>query len=314
MERKCENIQRAIVQELNNIMVENQQVVVVNADIALLFKDGPDSISCPERVLDVGIAEQNMIGVASGLAYSGKTVFTTTIAEMAVARVTEQIRLDGCYPDLNINMFGQGRGFAYGVGGNSHIITEDVAMLRGIPNMTIIMPADAREARKVMHEALYRNGTKYIAISRGNTPNVYDEDYEFHIGKAVTMRDGTDVTIIAVGDMVAPALDAYEILKEKGIHARVLNMHTLKPLDEEAVRKAAKETGAILTVETHNIMGGLGSAVAEIVVENDLVPMKRMGAPDQFSKVGPMDQLIAHLGLDAEHIAQEAELLIQKKR
>lgn len=314
MERKCENIQRAIVQELNNIMVENQQVVVVNADIALLFKDGPDSISCPERVLDVGIAEQNMIGVASGLAYSGKTVFTTTIAEMAVARVTEQIRLDGCYPDLNINMFGQGRGFAYGIGGNSHIITEDVAMLRGIPNMTIIMPADAREARKVMHEALYRNGTKYIAISRGNTPNVYDEDYEFHIGKAVTMRDGTDVTIIAVGDMVAPALDAHEILKEKGIHARVLNMHTLKPLDEEAVRKAATETGAILTVETHNIMGGLGSAVAEIVVENDLVPMKRMGAPDQFSKVGPMDQLIAHLGLDAEHIAQEAELLIQKKR
>ena len=180
--------------------------------------------------------------------------------------------------------------------------------------MTIIMPADAREARKVMHEALYRNGTKYIAISRGNTPNVYEEDYEFHIGKAVTMREGTDVTIIAVGDMVAPALDAYELLKEKGISARVLNMHTLKPLDEEAVRKAAVETGAILTVETHNIMGGLGSAVAEIVVENDLVPMKRMGAPDQFSKVGPMDQLIAHLGLDAEHIAQEAERLIRKKK
>lgn len=313
MERTSENIQRAIVQELNNIMVENEQVVVVNADIALLFKDGPDSISCPERVLDVGIAEQNMIGVASGLAYSGKTVFTTTIAEMAVARVTEQIRIDGCYPDLNINMFGQGRGFAYGIGGNSHVITEDIAMLRGIPNMTIIFPADAREARKVMHEALYRNGTKYIAISRGNTPNVYDEDYEFHIGKAVTMREGSDVTIIAVGDMVAPALDAHELLKEKGISARVLNMHTLKPLDEEAVLKAAKETGAILTVETHNILGGLGSAVAEVIVENQLVPMKRMGAPDKFAPVGPMDAHISHLGLDAEHIAQEAELLMKKK-
>ena len=217
MERKSENIQRAIVQELNNIMVENDQVVVVNADIALLFKDGPDSISCPDRVLDVGIAEQNMIGFASGLAYSGKTVFTTTIAEMAVARVIEQIRLDGCYPDLNINMFGQGRGFAYGIGGNSHIINEDFAMLRGIPNIKIIIPAAAREARKVMHEALSLNGTKYIAICRGNKPNVYEDCYEFHIRKAVTMRDGMDVTIIAVGDMVAPALDSVEILKEKGI-------------------------------------------------------------------------------------------------
>lgn len=313
MERKSENIQRAIVQELNNIMVENDQVVVVNADIALLFKDGPDSISCPDRVLDVGIAEQNMIGFASGLAYSGKTVFTTTIAEMAVARVTEQIRLDGCYPDLNINMFGQGRGFAYGVGGNSHIITEDFAMLRGIPNIKIIIPADAREARKVMHEALYLNGTKYIAIARGNTPNVYDDDYEFHIGKAVTMREGNDVTIIAVGDMVAPALDAVEILKEKGINARMLNMHTLKPLDEEAVIKAAKETGAIVTVETHNILGGLGSAVSEVVCENCPIPVKRMGAPDQFSKVGPIGDLIAHLGLDAEHIAEEAEKLFRNK-
>ena len=313
MERKSENIQRAIVQELNNIMVENDQVVVVNADIALLFKDGPDSISCPDRVLDVGIAEQNMIGFASGLAYSGKTVFTTTIAEMAVARVTEQIRLDGCYPDLNINMFGQGRGFAYGIGGNSHIITEDFAMLRGIPNIKIIIPADAREARKVMHEALYVNGTKYIAISRGDTPNVYDDDYEFHIGKAVTMREGNDVTIIAVGDMVAPALDAVEILKEKGIHARMLNMHTLKPLDDEAVIKAAKETGAIVTVETHNVLGGLGSAVSEVVCENCPIPVKRMGAPDQFSKVGPIGDLIAHCGLDAEHIAKEAETLFRNK-
>ena len=313
MERKSENIQRAIVQELNNIMVENDQVVVVNADIALLFKDGPDSISCPDRVLDVGIAEQNMIGFASGLAYSGKTVFTTTIAEMAVARVIEQIRLDGCYPDLNINMFGQGRGFAYGIGGNSHIITEDFAMLRGIPNIKIIIPADAREARKVMHEALSVNGTKYIAISRGNTPNVYEDDYEFHIGKAVTMREGTDVTIIAVGDMVAPALDAVEILKENGINARMINMHTLKPLDNEAVIKAAKETGAILTVETHNVLGGLGSAVSEVVCEECPIPMKKMGAPDQFSTVGPMNELIAHLGLDAEHIAAEAEKLIQRK-
>lgn len=314
MKRKSENMQQAIIQELNIIMDQYKDVFVVNADLGLLLKDGLDMSNHPERVIDVGIAEQNMISTAAGLALSGKIVFTTTIAEMAVARVLEQIRLDACYQNLNINMFGQGRGFAYGVGGSTHVMIEDVAMLRSIPNLTLIFPADAVEARKAIAAAAKCPGPKYIAFSRGVTDTVNTEDYNFEIGKATTLREGNDMTFIAFGDMVVNALDAAEELANEGISARVLNMHTLKPLDTESILKAAKETGAIVTVETHNIIGGLGSAVAQTLCENNAcVPVKMIAARDEFPPVGDEPELIVHNHLDVPSIVAQARKLCKSK-
>ena len=315
MARKSENMQKTIIETLNVIMNQNEKVVVVNADLGLLFKDGQDMSSHPERVFDVGIAEQNMIGTAAGLALSGKIVFTTTIAEMAVARVLEQIRLDACYQNLNINMFGQGRGFAYGIAGSSHVMMEDISMLRAIPNLSIIFPADAVEARKVIQASVYCPGPKYIAFSRGVTETLYEDDgYEYIIGKANTMRVGKDITIIAAGDMVVVALDAAEILQSEGIDACVINMHTIKPLDNNAVIHAAKQTGAIVTVESHNRLGGLGSAVAEVLCEECRgTLLKIMGAEDRFPDVGDEHEILDANGLNAATVASNAKALLKKK-
>lgn len=308
MERKAENMQKAIIEELNVIMDENEQVVVVNADLGLLFKDGRNAAHHPERVFDCGISEPSMIGTAAGLALSGKIPYTTTIAEMAVTRVLENIRLDAAYQHLNMTMFGQGRGVAYGVGGSTHVIIEDISMLRAIPGLTIIFPADAYEARKAIKASVNYPGPKYISFARGVIGAVNPGmDYDYEIGRANTLRDGRDITLIACGDMVVNALDAAEELEQKGVDARVINMHTIKPLDEEAILKAAGETRAIITVETHNKLGGLGSAVAQVIAEKAPgVPMKFLGIEDEFVPVGDEPDLYRHYGLDVPGIVRQA--------
>ncbi|MFA5014675.1 MAG: transketolase C-terminal domain-containing protein [Actinomycetota bacterium] len=297
MNKIMEDSQKAIILELQDIMTENKDVFFVLADVGLLFKFGfgVDAMPHPERVIDVGVAEQNMVGFASGLAYSGKTVFTSTIAEMQTARVTEQIRLDACYPNLNINMLGLGRGLVFAQGGVTHTSPEDIAMLRGIPDITIILSADTLEVRKIVRAAVKTPGAKYIGIPRGKVPRVYESDYDYQIGKAIILKEGKDITLIATGDMVAKTLDAAVLLdKESGIKAKVINMHTVKPIDEEAIIKAAKETGAIVTIEDHNIIGGLGGAVAEVLGEKCPTLMKRIGVPDTFTIIGESWDSILH--------------------
>lgn len=309
MERKAENMQKAIIEELNVIMDENENVVVVNADLGLLFKDGKNAAHHPERVFDCGISEPSMIGTAAGMALTGKIPYTTTIAEMAVTRVLENIRLDAAYQNLNMTMFGQGRGVAYGVGGGTHVIIEDISMLRAIPGLTIIFPADAYEARKAIKASVSYPGPKYISFARGVIGAVNPGmDYDYEIGRANVLKEGKDITFIACGDMVVNALDAAEELEKKGINARVMNMHTIKPLDEAAIIKAARETRGIVTVETHNKIGGLGAAVAQVIVEKCAgTPVKFLGIDDEFVPVGDEPDLHRHYGLDVPGIVSSAE-------
>ena len=283
MERKAENMQKAIIEELNVIMDENENVVVVNADLGLLFKDGKNAAHHPERVFDCGISEPSMIGTAAGLALSGKIPYTTTIAEMAVTRVLENIRLDAAY--------------------------QDISMLRAIPGLTIIFPADAYEARKAIKASVNYPGPKYISFARGVIEAVNPGmDYDYEIGRANTLREGKDITLVACGDMVVNALDAAEELEKKGISSRVINMHTLKPLDAEAIIQAAGATKAIVTIETHNKIGGLGAAVAQVVAEKCTgTPMKFLGIEDEFVPVGDEPDLHKHYGLDVPGIVAQVE-------
>ena len=293
---------------------EHDDLIVLDADLAGATKTGMFKKAFPERHWDIGIAEANMTGIAAGVAACGKVPFISSFAMFAAGRAYEQVRNAIGYPHLNVKIGATHAGISVGEDGATHQCLEDIGLMREIPGMVVINPADDVEARAAVKAAYEHVGPVYLRFGRLAVPVFNDEaTYKFEIGKGIVLKEGTDVTIIAVGDMVAPALDAVEILKENGINARMINMHTLKPLDNEAVIKAAKETGAILTVETHNVLGGLGSAVSEVVCEECPIPMKKMGAPDQFSKVGPMNELIAHLGLDAEHIAAEAEKLIQRK-
>ena len=311
MERKTEDVRGAVVDELHKMMEKNRDVYFVTPDLGAQFPNFDKDF--PDRYIDVGIAEQNMVGLAAGLAYSGKIVFTSTLAEMATMRVIEQIRIDLCYPHINVNMFGQGRGLAYGFLGPTHHAPEDIGMLRSLPNLRIMMPADAREARKMVVAVAKDPGPSYIGLPRGAEPVIYDADYNFQIGKAITLKDGKDISLIATGAMVSRALDAGEILAKDGIKARVINMHTIKPFDDDAVIKAAKETGAIVTVEDHNILTGLGGAVAEVVVENYPVPMKRIGVPDIFCAIGHFEELVAKYHMDTPDIVKAAKELLKKK-
>jgi transketolase len=267
----------------------------------------------PNQFIDVGIAEANMISVAAGLAYSGKVVFTNTIATFATLRVCEQVRTGCCYPNLNVKMFGMGRGLSYGFLGCTHLAIEDLGVFRSMANMTIVVPADARDAENMIGAVVEYPGPVYMGLSRGDVPVVNSECYDFQIGKAVTLREGGDVSIIAIGPMIARALDAADILAKKGIQARVINMHTIKPLDEQAVIKAAEETGGIVTVEDHNIIGGLGGAVAEVVVEKCPVPMKRVGIPDVYCAVGHFEELLDKYKLNSPDIVEAAKSVIGRK-
>ena len=292
---------------------KNKNVVVLDADLAAATKTGAFKKAFPERFFDTGIAESNMMSLAGGLATTGFTVFASTFAMFAAGRAFEQVRNTIAYPHLNVKIGATHAGISVGEDGASHQCCEDIALMRSIPGMVIINPADDIEARAAVFAAAEHDGPVYMRFGRLAVPRLFNEDYKFEIGKAVTLKEGTDVTIIATGLMVNEAIEAAKTLEKEGVSVELINMHTIKPLDNEAVIKAAKKTGCIVTAEEHNIIGGLGSAVSEVVAEECPVPVVRVGVNDEFGKSGPAVELLHLYGLDAENIVEKAKLAISKK-
>jgi transketolase len=289
--------------------------VVLDADLAAATKTGIFKKKFPERFFDCGIAEGNMMCVAAGLAAAGKPVFASSFAMFAAGRAFEQIRNSIGYPHLNVKIGATHAGITVGEDGATHQCLEDIALMRSIPGMVIVNPADAVEARAAVKAALEYNGPMYLRFGRLAVPVFNDADnYTFELGKGICLKDGSDVTIVATGVMVDMAIKASELLAYKGISARVINIHTIKPLDKEIILKAAAETGAIVTAEEHNIIGGLGSAVAEAVCEGTPVPVLRVGTNDCYGHSGKVPPLLEMYGLTPENIAAKAEAAIALKK
>lgn len=294
---------------------EDSNIVVMDADLSGSTKTGMFKKAYPDRFFNAGIAEGNMVSVAAGLAASGHTVFVSSFAMFASGRAFEQIRNTVAHPALNVKICASHAGITVGPDGATHQCLEDIGIMRTVPNMVIINPADAVEAKLALREVAKYKGPVYMRFGRSAVPVVFDEEtYKFEIGKASLLEDGKDVTIIASGITVEMALKARKILEEKGISASVLNIATIKPIDVEAVVAEAKKTGAIVTVEEHNIIGGLGSAVAETLAEHFPVPMLRVGIEDKFGTSGDIPDLLAKYKLTPENIAEKAIEVINRKK
>ena len=291
---------------------EMPNLVVLDADLAAATKTGAFKKAYPDRFIDAGIAEGNMMSIAAGLAATGKVVFASSFAMFAAGRAFEQVRNSIGYPHLNVKIGATHAGISVGEDGATHQCCEDIALMRSIPGMTVINPADDTEARLAVRAAAAMDGPVYLRFGRLAVPVVTDGD--FAIGKGVQLVDGKDVTIIATGLLVAEALIAAEELKNEGISARVINMATIKPIDRDIIVKAANETGAIVTAEEHNILGGLGSAVAEVVCETVPVPVVRVGVNDTFGKSGPAVELLKLYGLCASNIAARVKDVLTLKK
>lgn len=292
---------------------ERDDFLVLDADLAAATQTGMFKKAFPERFYDCGIAEGNMISIAAGIAATGKKVICSSFAMFAAGRAFEQVRNSVGYPHLNVIIGATHAGISVGEDGATHQCCEDIALMRTIPGMTIINPADETEAKKAVRAALELDGPVYMRFGRLAVPVIFGDDYNFEVGKGVELKDGTDVTVIATGLMVNEALEAYEILKSEGISARIINMHTIKPLDKEIVLKAARETGAIVTAEEHSVIGGLGAAVSETVCEESPVPVVKLGVNDTFGHSGPAVKLLDEFGLRAANIAQKAKRAIALK-
>jgi len=292
---------------------QNDKIIVLDADLSTATKTGMFKSEFPERFFNTGIAECNMICIAGGLSTLGYTVFASSFAMFTAGRAFEQVRNTLGYPHLNVKIGATHAGISVGEDGASHQCCEDIALMRTIPGMVIINPADDIEARAAVFAAADYDGPVYLRFGRLALPRIFDEDYQFNIGKAVKLCEGKDVTIIATGLMVNEAINAREILLNSGIEAAVLNIHTIKPIDREAVIFAAKETGAIVTAEEHSIVGGLGGAVAEVVCENFPVPVLKVGVNDVFGRSGPGDEMLHIFGLDAANIVEKAKLAFRMK-
>lgn len=291
---------------LAELGAEHENLVVLDADLAGATKTGVFMKEFPERHFDCGIAECNMMGVAAGLATAGKVPFASTFAMFAAGRAYEQVRNTIGYPHLNVKIGATHAGISVGEDGASHQCNEDIALMRTIPGMVVINPADDVEARAAVRAAYEHEGPVYLRFGRLAVPVINDEaDYKFEIGKGVTVREGNDLTIVATGLCVASALSAAEILEKEGVSVRVINIHTIKPLDEELIVKAAKETAKIVTVEEHSIIGGLGGAVCETLSEKAPVPTLRIGMRDMFGESGPAAELIKKYQLDGPGVYEQ---------
>ena len=297
---------------LKALGAEHENLVVLDADLAGATKTGTFQKAFPERHFDCGIAEANMINVAAGLSTMGFVPFAATFAMFAAGRAYEQVRNTIGYPHLNVKIGATHGGISVGEDGASHQCCEDFALMRTIPGMTVMCPSDDVEAQKMVKAAYEMNGPVYIRFGRAATPVFHSEDYSFQIGKGEVLQEGSDVAIIATGIMVPEAIEAGKALAEQGISARVINMATIKPLDEELVLKAAKECGKIVTVEEHNIIGGLSEAVCGVVSENCPVPVKRIGVNDEFGHSGPAGELLKQFGLCAENIVNVTKAFVGK--
>ena len=294
---------------------EKYDFVVLDADLAAATKTGIFKKKFPERFFDCGIAEGNMMTVAAGIATTGKPVFASTFAMFAAGRAFEQVRNSIAYPHLNVKIGATHAGITVGEDGATHQCLEDLGVMRTIPGMVVLNPADDVEARACVEWALNYVGPVYIRFGRLAVPVVFEEaDYKFEFGKNLTVREGTDVTIMATGTMLYMAIEAAEKLAEEGISARVTNVHTIKPIDKEDIIEAAKTTGCIVTAEEHNILGGLGAAVAEVVCENCPVPVLRVGVEDKFGKSGKVPALLEAYGLTTENIVAKAKAAIAAKK
>lgn len=290
-------------------------LVVLDADLAAATKTGIFKKACPERFFDCGIAEANMMGVAAGLATAGKIPFASTFAMFAAGRAYEIVRNSIGYPHLNVKIGATHAGISVGEDGATHQCNEDIALMRTIPGMTIINPADDVEAKAAIEAAINFDGPVYLRFGRLAAPVFNDtSSYKFELGKGITLRDGKDVTIVATGLMVSEALDAAKQLEAENIDARVINIHTIKPLDKDIICKAAAETGLIVTVEEHSIIGGLGSAVAEAVTECTPVPVVKIGVNDEYGHSGPAVDLLKEFGLCADNIAATVKKAISNKK
>lgn len=287
---------------------EIKDIVVLDADLSGSTKTAIFAKKYPERFFNIGIAEQDLMGTAAGFATCGKIPFASTFAIFAAGRAFEQVRNSICYPQLNVKIAATHAGLTVGEDGATHQAIEDLAIMRALPNMTVINPTDGVEARKAVRAVALYKGPVYLRLGRLPVETIFDEDYDFEIGKGKILREGTDIAIIATGIMVAKALKAAEVLEKDGINAMVANIHTLKPIDEEIILKAA-ECGAIVTCEEHSIIGGLGSAVAEVLAEKNPTPMRRIGIRDQFGQSGKPEELLKLYNLTAEEIVKVAKEL-----
>lgn len=300
-------------QVLAELGAENENIVVLDADLSGSTKTSVFGKKFPERFFNMGIAEANMIGTAAGLAAAGKIPFVSTFAIFAAGRAWEQIRQSVAYPKANVKIVPTHGGITVGEDGGSHQSVEDIAIMRAIPNMTVIVPADAAETGKAIRAAAEYKGPVYIRLGRNKVPAVFQDDYFFEIGKGSEVASGSDMTFVTTGLMTAQAIKAAELLGKEGISARVVHIATIKPLDTEIILKAAEETGAIVTAEEHSIIGGLGGAVAEFLAENHPTPLKRVGVHDRFGTSGKAEELIKYFGLTPEDLADTAREVIARK-
>jgi transketolase len=299
---------------LKKLAAENPNVVVLDADLSGSTKTSEFKKVAPERFFNVGIAEQDLIGTAAGMAIAGKIPFASSFAMFAAGRAYEIIRNTVAYPKLNVKIAATHAGLTVGEDGASHQAIEDISLMRGIPNMTVINPADSIEAEQAVIKAAEMQGPVYIRLGRMNVEDVYDKNYKFEIGKGVELKNGNDATIIATGLMVQEALKAAKILSEEGIEARVINIHTIKPIDKDIIIKAAKETNTIVTAEEHSIIGGLGSAVLETLSDVYPVPVKRVGVLDTFGESGKPADLLEKYHLTAKDIVEACKEAIKLKQ
>ncbi len=293
----------------------DKNIIVIDADLQRATETNFFQEKFPERYFDVGIAEANMVGISAGFGLSGKTVFCGTFSSFITQRVCDQVVVSVAYCRSNVKLMGVEPGIASGRNGASHQALLDIAIMRAIPGMTVFDPADAVELKAMMKYLAATPGPAYMRVPRGKVPVIFDEEkYQFEIGKAKLVGDGHDATIITGGILLPEAIEAADLLARKGINVRILNMGSIKPIDGEAILKAARETGCIITAENHSTSGGLGSAVAEILCQQYPVPMKILGIRDRFGEVGPNDWLLDHFGLDAAHIAQAVLDTLPEKR
>jgi len=294
---------------------ENEKIVVLDADLAGSTMTKLFQKECPDRFFDCGIAECNMTSIAAGIATTGLIPFISTFAMFAAGRAYEQVRNSIGYPHLNVKICATHAGLSVGEDGASHQCNEDMALMRTIPGMAVFCPADDVETKAVINAVAAYEGPCYVRLGRMGVPVIYDADtYKFEIGKGQQLTEGNDVTIIACGIMVSMALEAAETLKEKGINARVINMPTIKPIDKDIILKAAAETGVIVTAEEHTVIGGLGSAVSDVVTENNPVPVLKVGLNDEFGKSGPAKEILPIFGLDSAHIVDMCEKAVALKK
>lgn len=291
----------------------NKKIVVLDADLSKSTKTSVFKEAFPDRHFNVGIAEQNLIGTAAGLATAGKVPFASSFAVFATGRAFEIIRNSVAYPKLNVKIAATHAGITVGEDGATHQANEDVAIMRTLPNMTVVVPADAAETKAVISWAAEYGGPVYIRLGRSGVPDIFDESYTFTYGKGTEIMQGTDATIVAMGIMVAPALEAAKELQAKGVSVGVINMSCVKPIDTELLVEAAKRSGAIVTCEEHNVIGGLGGAVAEVLGEHCPVPMQRVGMQDCFGESGTPKELLAKYGLTKEAVAAAVEQVITRK-